>query len=64
MRNVKFQKTVHKNFEETLEANAMMVKIQNNGRAASYKTSFKKREAKKKEDRFCDDSQYTGINSL
>lgn len=51
---------VHKNFEETLEASAMLVKTQNNGWTTNSKAAFKKKEAEKKEDIFCEHCKVHG----
>lgn len=56
LQNVESQKTICKNFEETLEASAMDLKTQNNIRSKN----FKKKDPERKEDRYCDHCKVQG----
>lgn len=60
MQIVESQKLVNKNFEETIEANAMMVKTQSGGRSISNKTTYKKKGGEKREDKFCEHCKVQG----
>lgn len=54
MQTVESQKLVHKNFEETVETSAMMVKLQNSGKVPNSRSFSKKREGERKDDRICE----------
>lgn len=48
------QKVVYRNFEEPFKASGMLVKTYNSGKSTNNKAPFRNKEARKKEDRFCE----------